>query len=115
MASSAPRNLADYVRRGSSGRRRLRGEMMRRCRTVDVTDRLEAGTTAAGGDRMARSLTLIGVPSGAGACGVGQEQAPGALRAAGLIESLDGAGVEGAGFGDGPGIPWAPHRGNPFA
>ena len=37
---------------------------------------------------MTQPLTVIGAPSGAGACGVGQEQAPAALRAAGLIESL---------------------------
>ena len=42
---------------------------------------------------MSRSLSLVGVPSGAGACGVGQEQAPEALRAAGLIEALGEAGV----------------------
>ncbi|MGH2526796.1 MAG: arginase family protein, partial [Actinomycetota bacterium] len=64
---------------------------------------------------MAWSLTLIGAPSGAGACGVGQEQAPGALRAAGLIEALDGAGVEVTDLGDGPVIPWRPDRDNPFA
>jgi arginase len=64
---------------------------------------------------MARSLTLIGAPSGAGACGVGQEQAPGALRAAGLIEALNGAGVEVTDLGDGPMIPWRPDRDNPFA
>jgi arginase len=64
---------------------------------------------------MSRSLTLIGAPSGAGACGVGQERAPAALREAGLIEALDRAGVALTDFGDGPVVPWRPDRDNPTA
>jgi arginase len=41
---------------------------------------------------MPRRLAVIGAPSGAGACGVGQEQTPAAIRAAGLIEQLGGWG-----------------------
>lgn len=64
---------------------------------------------------MSRSLTLIGAPSGAGACGVGQERAPAPLREAGLIEALDRAGVAVTDFGDGPVVPWRPDRDNPMA
>jgi arginase len=64
---------------------------------------------------MPRSLALIGVPSGAGACGVGQERAPQALRDAGLTEQLDRMGVEVADLGDSPAVPWSPDRVNPLA
>ncbi len=39
-------------------------------------------------------LAVIGVPSSAGAHGAGQEQAPSALRAAGLVDRLRSAGIE---------------------
>jgi arginase len=39
-------------------------------------------------------VAVIGVPSSAGAHGAGQEQAPNALRAAGLIDQLRSAGLE---------------------
>ena len=40
-----------------------------------------------------RSARVIGVPTSAGAFAPGQEQAPGALRAAGFIEALVRAGL----------------------
>jgi arginase len=63
----------------------------------------------------ARRLTVIGAPSGAGACGVGQEQAPAALRAAGLIEVLAGVGFDVKDLGDSPVVPWRPDRARPRA
>jgi arginase len=59
---------------------------------------------------MPRQLAVIGVPSGAGACGVGQEQTPAAIRGAGLIELLGGAGFEVTDLGDSPVVPWRPDR-----
>jgi arginase len=64
---------------------------------------------------MSRSLALIGVPSGAGACGVGQDRAPQALRDAGLTDQLELMGVEVADLGDSPPVPWTPDRVNPLA
>jgi arginase len=64
---------------------------------------------------MAERLALIGAPSGAGACGVGQERAPAALRAAGLIEEQDAAGYEVDDRGDLPVVPWRPDRARPRA
>ena len=58
---------------------------------------------------------MIGSPSGAGACGVGQERAPGALRGAGLIESLGTVGYEVSDLGDLPVVPWHPDRARPQA
>jgi arginase len=63
----------------------------------------------------AQQLAVIGAPSGAGACGVGQEQAPAALRAAGLIEALGGVGFEVDDLGDSPVVPWHPDRARPRA
>jgi hypothetical protein len=57
---------------------------------------------------MARRVTVIGAPSGAGACRVGQEQAPQAIRAAGLIEELVSAGFEVNDLGDSALVPWRP-------
>ena len=62
-----------------------------------------------------RELAVIGSPSGAGACGVGQEHAPAALRAAGLVELLAGAGYEVSDLGDSPVLPWRPDRARPRA
>jgi arginase len=64
---------------------------------------------------MARQLAVIGVPSGAGACGVGQEQTPAALRGAGLIEFLGDAGFEVSDLGDSRVVPWRPDRIRPRA
>jgi arginase len=57
----------------------------------------------------------VGAPSGAGACGVGQERAPAALRAAGLIESLGNVGFDVDDLGDLPVVPWRPDRARPRA
>jgi arginase len=62
-----------------------------------------------------RRLTVIGSPSGAGACGVGQERAPAALRGAGLIEALGDVGFDVNDLGDSPVVPWHPDRARPRA
>jgi arginase len=64
---------------------------------------------------MPRRLVVIGVPSGAGACGVGQEQAPAAIRAAGLVGQLGRVGFDVSDLGDSPVVPWRPDRANPRA
>jgi arginase len=64
---------------------------------------------------MARQLAVVGSPSGAGACGVGQELAPAALRDAGLIDSLGNVGFEVSDLGDLPVVPWRPDRARPRA
>jgi arginase len=61
---------------------------------------------------MTRHVALVGVPSGAGACGVGQHEAPAALRAAGLVDRL---GADVADLGDSEPWPWRPDRANPRA
>ena len=45
-------------------------------------------------------LTLLGVPTSAGAFAPGQEQAPRALRRAGLVDKLRAGGAEVADQGD---------------
>ena len=62
-----------------------------------------------------RRVVVIGAPSGAGACGVGQEQTPAAIRAAGLTEQLGRVGFEVRDLGDSPVVPWRPDRANPRA
>lgn len=52
--------------------------------------------------RQPNKIALIGVPTSAGAHGPGQEKAPSALRAAGLVEKLQGAGYEVTDLGDSP-------------
>jgi arginase len=64
---------------------------------------------------MPRRVAVIGAPSGAGACGVGQEQTPAAIRAAGLIGQLGRVGFEVSDLGDSPVVPWRPDRANPRA
>jgi arginase len=64
---------------------------------------------------MPRRIAVIGTPSGAGACGVGQEQTPAAIRAAGLIGQLGRVGFEVSDLGDSPVVPWRPDRANPRA
>ena len=56
---------------------------------------------------MSRPLGLIGVPTSAGAFAPGQEQAPRALRDAGLVESLGARVVD---HGDRPVWRWRPDR-----
>jgi hypothetical protein len=85
-----------------------------------IEDHLRRGTRAGWSPAwraagMTQRLAVIGVPSGAGACGVGQEQTPAAMRAAGLIEQLGEAGVEVTDLGDSPVVPWRPDRANPRA
>jgi arginase len=56
-------------------------------------------------------LGLLGVPSSAAAHGPGQEKAPAALRGAGLLDGLAGAGVRVVDYGDLPVVRWRPdHR-----
>jgi arginase len=62
-----------------------------------------------------KTLTVVGVPSGAGACGVGQDRAPSALRAAGLIDHLAAVGFDVTDLGDSPAVPWRPDRTRPRA
>ena len=50
--------------------------------------------------RQPKKIALIGAPSSAGAFSPGTEKAPAALRAAGLIERLQGAGFEVTDYGD---------------
>ncbi len=64
---------------------------------------------------MTRPLGVIGVPSSAGAYAPGQEKAPGALRAAGLLSQLEAAGIAIADHGDAPVWRWRPDRAQPYA
>ena len=59
---------------------------------------------------MKARVGVIGVPTSAGAFAAGQEQAPGALRAAGLIDSLRRAGIEVRDHGDREPWRWRPDR-----
>jgi len=49
-----------------------------------------------------RAIGIVGVPTSAGAHWVGQERAPGALRAADLVGQLEGAGLRVTDLGDTP-------------
>jgi arginase len=60
-----------------------------------------------------RSVGVIGVPTSAGAFAPGQEQGPSALRQAGLLEALTGAGMDVRDHGDREGWRWRPDRRNP--
>jgi arginase len=62
-----------------------------------------------------RRISVIGVPSSAGSYAAGQEQAPGALRSASLIEKLGSTGWEINDHGDLPRQIWRPDRTNPRA
>ena len=64
---------------------------------------------------MPRKITVIGVPSSAGAFANGQEDAPAALRAAGLIDRLRAAGADVEDTGDSPVWRWRPDRARPRA
>ncbi len=61
---------------------------------------------------MSNPLTLIGAPSSAGAYSPGQEQAPNALRAAGLIELFHERGIIVRDYGNVPGFRWRVDRSN---
>jgi arginase len=60
-------------------------------------------------------LTLLGVPTSAGAFTPGQERAPAALREAGLVDALTQRGVEVRDLGDSPVWRWRPDRDRPRA
>jgi arginase len=64
---------------------------------------------------MSNPIAVIGVPSSAGAFAPGQEQAPAALRRAGLLEKLAEAGIAVSDQGDSPVWRWKPDRDNPHA
>lgn len=57
-------------------------------------------------------IGLIGVPSSAGAHGVGQEKAPQALRRAGLVTGMQRSGIEVIDFGDLPLALYQPRSAN---
>jgi arginase len=60
-------------------------------------------------------LSVIGLPSSAGSYAAGQDQAPRALRQAGLIEALTDAGLQVRDLGDLPEQIWRPDREHPLA
>jgi arginase len=62
----------------------------------------------------ARPLTVVGNPSSAGSYAAGQEQAPQALRDAGVLDALRRAGREVVDAGDLPIQVWRPDRERPF-
>ena len=64
---------------------------------------------------MSNPLVIIGAPSSAGAYAPGQEKAPEALRAAGLLECLRAHGINVNDRGDVPGFRWRADRANPRA
>lgn len=64
---------------------------------------------------MPHPLAIIGAPSSAGAYAPGQEKAPHALRAAGLIEKLRSHGISTEDRGDVPGFRWRADSDNPRA
>ena len=64
---------------------------------------------------MPKPLSVIGVPSSAGAYAPGQEKTPAALREAGLLAMLKERGVTVRDCGDLPRFRWRPDKGNPSA
>jgi arginase len=60
-------------------------------------------------------VTLLGVPSAAGAYGAGVARAPRALREAGLVGRLEAAGLTVGDHGDLPLVPFAPDPARPTA
>jgi arginase len=62
-----------------------------------------------------RRIAVIGAPSSAGAFAVGQEEAPQALRAAGLVDGLRRAGADVRDEGDSTTWRWRPDRLRPRA
>jgi arginase len=63
----------------------------------------------------ARKVGVIGVPTSAGAFAPGQEQAPAALRQAGLVELLRDGGLDVSDYGDSETWRWRPDRERPHA
>jgi arginase len=64
---------------------------------------------------MMSAITVVGVPSSAASYSAGQEQAPAALREAGLLEALAASGITVRDHGDLTGHTWRPDRKRPFA
>jgi arginase len=64
---------------------------------------------------MPNRLAIIGTPSSAGAYAPGQEKAPAALRAIGLLEFLSARGISVDDCGDVPGFRWRVDKANPRA
>jgi arginase len=64
---------------------------------------------------MPRPIAVIGAPTSAGAFAPGPDEAPAALRAAGLNYKLRQAGVNIVDYGDVPGFRWAPDPDQPRA
>lgn len=64
---------------------------------------------------MSNRLVIVGAPSSAGAYAPGQEKAPAALRAAGLLEFLAARGITVDDRGDVPGFRWRADKANPRA
>ena len=64
---------------------------------------------------MRRRISIIGAPSSAGSFAPGQEGAPAAIRAAGLVASLERAGHEVSDLGDTRAFRWQPDRTQPRA
>ncbi|HEY9351326.1 MAG TPA: hypothetical protein VIP75_11595, partial [Acidothermales bacterium] len=62
-----------------------------------------------------RPLSVIGVPSSAGAYGPGQERAPSVFREYGLLDRLTSAGVEVVDRGDSSVVVWSKDDANPTA
>jgi arginase len=62
-----------------------------------------------------RTLTVLGVPTSAGAFAPGQEHAPAALRAAGLVGALEQRGIEVRDLGDSEPWRWRPDPDRPRA
>ena len=60
-------------------------------------------------------LALIGVPSSAGAYAPGQERAPNALRAVGLLDCFRAHGIAVRDYGDTPAFRWRIDRESPRA
>jgi len=60
-----------------------------------------------------RKVSLIGVPSSAGARRTGQDGAPAAYRAAGLLEKLRAKGLDVVDAGDPPAVSYRPDPGHP--
>jgi arginase len=60
-------------------------------------------------------VSIVGVPSSAASYAAGQDLAPAALRSAGLLEQLTGAGLEVHDDGDLPHQVWRPDREHPLA
>jgi arginase len=61
------------------------------------------------------AISIVGVPGSAGSYAAGQDQAPSALRSAGLVDALRASGLEVHDQGDLPAQIWRPDQRNPRA